>query len=434
MGSGGGTTTTNTVSKPIFPENVKGIVNRLGNIGDFLLNPQSGGFGSSPRSESGRGTTPVITGTGGGTGRSLVQIQSDIDRILRDEDNPEGGFADELAALRSELSAASGGGGAFAGNIPAGGGNILSGGGEDAGSRDAFLESLRFRNLTDEFGDPVLGLRPEEEALRTGQVGSLLASQGRTDALRSDIQRRLIAPNSPQEQSIIDASVNIGSGGFINPFTNSLIDRTQFELLKSTNAIRSQAGVAGAGGGSREAVLKGTAAGEATGRIGEILANAARFSESARAGEASRAFGFARQDISDAERAAEVEQRLGGGERRLQALQLEGVPRNIEQTNRDRFLVEESRRQSERFLPIQVAQSIAGQQAGQVIPVVTPNQSPLAGIGSVLSGAGDLFGAFRPPQQIATGTGTGTTSTTSGGGGSNVLGTLATIASFFGGK
>jgi len=382
-------------SKPIFTPGGTQINERLEQVALGLLgNPSPPSLGFNPnfttqqanaaraaRSESFAAQQAPAPATAPSDGFELREAEEDF--LLQTSGLDRNEFSPAALALENKIATLKSQAGTGAAASTTGGG--------DNGGVDALTDSFRFRNIVDEFGNPVAPLRPEEETLRLDQIGSLLASQQRTDVGRASLQDQLLAPNNAQEQSIIDESVRIGGGGFINRFEDEQRDAVIRNLLLTTNAINSNEGVIG-GGGSRGQVLRGTAAGEATSRLGEILAQGQRFGAELGQQERPQAFQFARQDINDLAATLGIEEQFGGGERRLEAAGLEAIPRNIEQANREAFFGEEARRQAERLAPFSIAQSTAALPAGQTVPVALPGQQGVGG--DIIGSIGKIASAF----------------------------------------
>lgn len=279
----------------------------------------------------------------------------------------------------------SGGGGGFGGS--SGGtrtgssGNINntwsgSGGGFDFGNNTPsgynpyqFMPSFQQFQRPD---SPVAGLTPEEEFLRQYQMGQLLGEH-------------------PGEDTAYNQLMSTVGGDYLSPETNPFLGQiinalgndTANQLNRGVNDILSRAGTAGALGGSRSALMQGTAAGEAT-----------------------RGFNTNISDLLNKNYQNERQLQLGAipellsvenapTQRTGQAMGLADIPRNMQQALIDAQMQEWLRQQNERFLPIQVGQSVMGQRMGQQIPIVQPQQSPYAGLGQLAQGVGSIFSGYN---------------------------------------
>jgi len=260
-------------------------------------------------------------------------------------------------------------------------------------------EEFQFRDISEQFpGGVNLGLRPQEEALRQEAIGGFTGQQQAVDVGRERAVGSLLAPRTGGEEIAGQTLRSTAGGEFLsqesNPFLQEQISTINRNLQRNIANIASRAGVAGAGGGTREAVLQGVAAGETSGQIGDLLAANFARERGLQQGAVDPLLRFEQQPTQDELTALGVEQQFGAPEATIRAAELESIPREISQANRDVEVQEQLRQQSERLLPVQVGQSILGQRIGQSVPVVSPAQSPLAGLGSLFSGLGNLGGIF----------------------------------------
>jgi hypothetical protein len=230
-------------------------------------------------------------------------------------------------------------------------------------------ESPQFEAWNDRFA---LGLTEPQEALRQAGIGNLLGERPDEDLSR-DLLRRTVQGMFLRPED--------------NPFLASQVDAlsqdTSHQLGVDINNVRSMIGKAGGGGGSREALMAGTATGTANRGFANAVANL-------------YANNYAReralQQSSTGDLLTMEDRPLN---RILQGFELEDIPRQIEQKNLEGDISEFRRGQAERYQPLQIAQSILGQRMGQTTPVIQPGKaSPLAGAGGAAQGAGSLLSGY----------------------------------------
>lgn len=257
---------------------------------------------------------------------------------------------------------------------------------------------LQFRSVTDAVDQPIVGLRPEEEAIRQQAVGGFTGQQERIDAARGRTTGSLLAPRTAGEQTAGQELQRTVGGDFLsvgsNPFLQEQISTINRNLQQNIANIASRAGVAGAGGGSREAVLQGEAAAGTSGQIGDLLAANFARERGLQQQAIDPLLQFEGQPTRNELTALGVEQQAGAPEALLRAGELEGVPRQIEQARANIDVDEALRQQAERLVPTQVGQSILGQRIGQSIPVITPQQSGLSQASSLIGSIGKLAGGL----------------------------------------
>lgn len=243
----------------------------------------------------------------------------------------------------------------------------------------------------------VLPLSDEEEYLRQLYMGELMGPR-------------------PGEDASLQELLNTVGGMYLHPDSNPYLaeqinatgaDTTQ-QFNKNINDILDRAGVSGALGGSRAALMQGQAAGESTRGFNQIVSDLLNQNYQTERGRQLAAIpGLLQTEDLPA-------QRYG------KAFEAAGIPRGLDQKELEFRLNELLRQQNERMLPIQVGQSVLGQRMGQTIPIANSNGSPLSGLGSLLSGVGSaasgLSGLFG-----------GSKSGTPGGGG-----IFSSLGSFFG--
>lgn len=195
-------------------------------------------------------------------------------------------------------------------------------------------------------GPFTLGLRPEEEALRKQSIGSLLADRPGEDASRSYLM-------SSVKGDLLDPSTNPA----LQRQVNALSDDSNFNFGRNVNSVRDVYGRTGGGGGSREALALGQAAGENNrgfqSNVSDMLArnyNTERGYQNSNVGALNT---LENQPF----------------ERQQQAEQLESIPRSIEQSNLTGDISEFKRGQEERFAPLNAAMAILGQRLGSTTQV-----------------------------------------------------------------
>lgn len=215
---------------------------------------------------------------------------------------------------------------------------------------------------------PVAGLTPEEEFLRQFGMGQLLGPREGEDLAWQELMRTVGGEYLSHE-----------TNPYLNDQINALGDLTAEKLNESINQILSRAGVSGALGGSRAALMQGEAAGEMTRGFNQIISD---MLQSNYQNERNRQLGGIPGLLN-------IEQMPFA--RTMQAMGLAGIPREQQQKLIDAQMAEWQRMQSERLLPLQVGQSVLGQRMGQTIPIVQPQQSLLGGLGSLTSGIGSLM-------------------------------------------
>lgn len=266
-------------------------------------------------------------------------------------------------------------GGSFSGNTFAdvfsnifGGGNINFGNGTPEG-----FNPYQFTPTVQNLQRPnraFLPLSDEEEAMRQYLMGTLLGER-------------------PGEQAGYEELLNTVQGDYLHPESNpylteqinALSAESTDRLNESINQLLARAGVGGALGGSRAALMQGQAAGETGRAFDQMVADLL-------SGNYQRERGL---QLSAIPGLVDIENMLSG--RIGQAMQIAGMPRSIEQQENMYRLGELTRQQNERLMPIQVGQSVAGQRIGQTIPVVNPQSNPLAGLGGLLQGVGSIAGS-----------------------------------------
>lgn len=211
----------------------------------------------------------------------------------------------------------------------------------------------------------VLPLTPEEEYIRQLGLGSLLGERPGEDLAFQELLNTVGGMYLGPESNPYLADVINASGDTVSDYFN-----------RSINDILSRAGVSGALGGSRAALLQGEALSDTARNFNQIISELLNENYQ---GERNRQLG-AIPSLLQVEGLPT--------QRYAQALGLAGMPRELEQQELNFRISELLRQQNERFLPLQVGQSILGQRLGQTIPITGPNQSGLAGLGSLLSGVG----------------------------------------------
>lgn len=220
---------------------------------------------------------------------------------------------------------------------------------------------------------PIAGDTPEEEYLRQWMMGALTGPQ-------------------QGQQASYDELLRTVQGDYMNPETNPYLTEvinalgadTTEQLNRGVNSILSRAGVGGALGGSRAALMQGQAAGETTRGFNESISNLLNQNYQQERGRQLQSTGPLVQMENIPILQAE------------QARQLAGRPREKEQALINAQMQEWLRQQSERLLPLQTGQSVLGQRMGQQIPIVQPQQSPWAGAGQLAQGVGSLASGFSP--------------------------------------
>lgn len=213
----------------------------------------------------------------------------------------------------------------------------------------------------------VLPLSDEEEYIRQLSLGSLLGEH-------------------PGEDTAYQELLNTVGGAYLgpdsNPYLADQINATGADVSqqfnKNINDILNRAGIGGALGGSRAALMLGQGAGEATRGFNSI--ESALLNEDYQA-ERNRQLAAIPGLLSTEGMPV---QRYG------QAMNLAGIPRNLDQQETQFRINELLRQQNERLMPIQVGQSVLGQSIGQSIPVVNQQGSKASGLGSLISGIGSL--------------------------------------------
>ena len=305
-----------------------------------------------------------------------------------------------------------GGGGGGGGGFNAGtSGNVFSdfsGGGSQVFNNNApeGMNPYQFQPTVQNLQRPnraFLPLSDEEEAMRQYIMGSLLGAR-------------------PGEDVAYNELFNTVSGDYLhpqsNPYLSEQIDVIGTEstdrLNESINQILARAGTAGAFGGSRSALMQGQAAGETGRAFDQIIADLLSSNYQRERG----------LQLASIPGLLEVEGMPT--QRATQAMGVAGIPRGIEQQENMYRLQELMRQQNERLMPLQVGQSILGQLMGQTIPIANQGGG-LAGLGSLLTGVGNLAGSSLG-QNIGSGlsgawTGLGNLLGAGGGGGS-YLGSL----------
>lgn len=242
---------------------------------------------------------------------------------------------------------------------------------------------------------PVAGLEPEQEYLRQQMMGQLLGEH-------------------PGEDLAYDEAYSTVAGDYMHPdsnpymteLINALGDDTSSTLNRGINDILSRAGVGGALGGSRAALMQGQAVGDATRaqntNVSSLL-NANYQNERTRQLDTI-------PTLTSLENAPI--QRAG------QAYDLASIPQQLKQKLIDAQREELLRQQNERLQPLQVGQSILGQRMGQTVPIVQQQASSLSGLGNLFSGLGGLAtGVGNLNSRVPATTAPATTSTGGGGGG-----------------
>lgn len=219
---------------------------------------------------------------------------------------------------------------------------------------------------------PVAGETPEEEFLRQYTMGQLLGDQPGRDAaynmLYNTVNGDYLSPES---------------NPFLGQQINAIGEDTANQLNRSVNDILSRAGTGGALGGSRSALMQGTAAGEATRGFNTNVTNMLNENYQRERGlQLGAVPGLLQTEGLPIQQS-------------LQAMQLAGVPREFQQQLINAQMQEWLRQQSERYLPVQVGQSVMGQRMGQQIPIVQPQQNWMQGLGSLAQGAGSLASGAR---------------------------------------
>lgn len=220
---------------------------------------------------------------------------------------------------------------------------------------------------------PVAGDTPESEFLRQYMMGQLTGEH-------------------PGQNAAYDELMRTVQGDYMNPETNPYMtesinalgaDTTQ-QLNKGVNDILSRAGVGGALGGSRAALMQGQAAGETTRGFNEAVANMLNQNYQQERGRQLQSIpGLLGVENLPIEQAG-------------QARALADRPRELQQQLINAQMQEWLRQQSERLLPLQTGQSVLGQRMGQTIPIVQPQQSPWAGAGQLAQGAGSIMSGLSP--------------------------------------
>lgn len=246
---------------------------------------------------------------------------------------------------------------------------------------------------------------------------------GEETGLLAEAKGALRAPR-PSEELSKQYFTDVAGGKYLDPNAGPL--KQQVEALKTdtleaakriTGDILGRTGAAGAGRGSREALMLGQAAGETSRGLARSVADLIgeqyqkeRLLQQAAAGELP---GFEDKDY----------------QRVLAELGLAGIPREITQAERSAQIGQQEAEYQAGFAPIQMAQAILGQRLGQTIPIIAPGANPLTGIASLLTGGGNLINSLR-------GSGTTTSRTTSGGGGgfSGLGGLVGLFKDFFSGS
>lgn len=293
--------------------------------------------------------------------------------------NGGGTFGSRAPGNNRSSSISSGGGDASGGSVRSmgdifsnisGGGDINFGGNTPEGFNPyQFMPS--FSNFQRP-SSPVAGLTPEEEFLRQYAMGQLTGAQ-------------------PGQDLAFNELFNTVSGDYLSPESNPFLGQqinalgalTSDRMNQNINQILDRAGVSGALGGSRAALMQGEMAGDVTNDFNKTISD--MLSQNYQT-ERGRQLG-AIPGLLTTEQApiAQI----------IQAMGLAGVPREMEQRNIDANMAEWGRMQNERLLPIQTAQSILGQRMGQTVPIVQPQGSPLSGLASLLQGGGALMGGLQ---------------------------------------
>lgn len=224
-----------------------------------------------------------------------------------------------------------------------------------------------------------------------------------------------------------------------NPVMQNLVgalgNTAQTNLQRGIGDILSRSNLQGGFGGSRQALMEGQATADTMKGLNQTVADLMNTAQQAAYGRQLQAGSIlsgeyqqaAGRQLSAADLANQQYQQVANRQiaalpfaqqaanqpiqNTMQALQLAGMPQDIANANNAYVLQQLQQMNDQRFLPLQIAQSIFGQQMGQTIPVVTPQTSNLAGVGSILSGTGSLLGAQNPfsttTQSIGQGIGSG---------------------------
>ena len=242
-----------------------------------------------------------------------------------------------------------------------------------------------FQNL-ERPDSPVAGLEPEQEFLRQFMMGGLMGERPGEDAAYDQLMSTVNGDYLYQD-----------SNPYITDLLNSLGEDTTNQLNQGVNSILSRAGVGGALGGSRAALMKGQAVGESTRGMNATEADVLNTNyQRERQNQLSAIPGLLDVEGKPVQRAA-------------QAYDLASIPQQLKQQLIDAQRGELLRQQNERLQPIQVGQSVLGQRMGQTIPIVQQPQNPLTGLGALFSGIGSLGNAYNNMNTSGGGTGGGGT-------------------------